>query len=278
MKISVIIPTYNEEKVIVDCLHSLLDQKYQDFEVIVVDDGSTDLTLNKVREIDSNKIIILNKNHDGAGAARNYGVKKSTGDILVFVDADMIFDNIFLKKLTEPIVKGIAVGTFSKEEYLLNKNNVWAVCWNLNRDLPKDRMHRRDYADEQRVFRAIFKSVFLKSGGFNEKAGYVDDWSISEKLGIKAVLAPGAIFYHRNPDNLFEIYTQSSWMAKRKYKMGLIGVLFALLRVSFPISILVGAFKALKFKIPQFLIFKIFSDLGQFIGIIEFNLIGKVSK
>jgi hypothetical protein len=67
-------------------------------------------------------------------------------------------------------------------------------------------------------------------------------------------------------------------MAKRKYKLGMIGSLIALIRVSLPVSVLIGVVKSLKYKLPSFLVFKIVSDLGQFIGILEYLIFRKVSK
>ena len=280
MKVSIIIPTYNEEKNIEACLESLFKQLYRDFEIIVVDDGSSDKTLEVLSkfQITKDKIQILKQNHLGAGAARNLGAKKAKGEILVFVDADMVFDSDFLNDLIKPIIGGETIGTFSKNEMLANKNNVWAVCWNLNRGLPKNRMHPADYPDSQKVFRAILKSEFDRAGGFNEKGGYTDDWSLSERLGVEALVAPGAIFYHRNPDSLGEVFVQSKWMAKRKYKFGLLGLTVVLLRVSLPVSLLKGVFLAVAYRTPAFIVFKIVSDWGQFLGILEYQIFKKVSK
>src|SRR3989344_8981820 len=116
MKVSVIVPAYNEEKVILGCLESLVKQTYKDMEIIVVDDGSTDATLQMLRRASKAfDVKIFSQEHKGPGAARNLGAKHASGDILVFVDADMIFDKNFIKKLIAPIVKGEAIGTFSKE-------------------------------------------------------------------------------------------------------------------------------------------------------------------
>jgi glycosyltransferase involved in cell wall biosynthesis len=281
-KVSVIIPVYNEEKVIKDCLESLVKQTYKNLEIIVVDDGSKDKSKVKIQKAKSQfkikNLKLLEQKHKGAGAARNLGAKRAKGDILVFIDADMTFDKNFIKKLVAPIEEGRAIGTFSKEEYLANKDNVWAKGWNINRGLPMFKMHPEDYPETQKVFRAISKSAFKKVGGFDEKAGYTDDWTLSEKLGVEAINAPGAIFYHKNPDSLREVFVQSRWMAKRKYKLGMIGSLVALMRVSLPVSVLIGVVKSLKDKLPSFLVFKIVSDLGQFIGILEYLIFRKVSK
>src|SRR3972149_5566353 len=101
MKISVIIPTYNETSVIGECLRSLSKQSYKDFEIIVVDDGSTDSTFQSASkfQIPNSKFQILHGEHLGAGAARNLGASHAKGEILVFVDADMTFDRDFLRNL-----------------------------------------------------------------------------------------------------------------------------------------------------------------------------------
>ncbi|MEK7188860.1 MAG: glycosyltransferase family 2 protein [Patescibacteria group bacterium] len=280
MKVSVIIPAYDEEMVIGECLKSLSKQSYKNTEVIVVDDGSTDKTLEKVSLFTNHYslVTVLRQKHLGAGAARNLGVKKATGDILVFVDADMTFDKNFISKLIKPIIQGEAIGTFSKDEYLTNKDNVWARCWNINRGFPSNKMHADNYPDSQKVFRAIKREDFLKVGGFNEKAGYTDDWSLVDKLGVEAITAPDAIFYHKNPETLSEVFTQSRWMAKRRYKLGVVGSVFALFRVSFPVSVVIGLILAINHQQLVFIVFKLVSDLGQFIGILEYVLFGKVSK
>lgn len=277
MKASVVIPVYNEADVIEECLESLRRQSYKNLEIIVVDDGSSDATLQKLKASKTPKLQVLAQPHLGAGAARNFGASKAKGEILVFVDADMTFAPDFIRNLVKPIEEGKAIGTFSKEEYLANKDNIWAVCWNLNRGLPKDRMHPQNYSDHQPVFRAILKTEFERAGGFNEKAGYTDDWTLSEKLGVKAVAAPGAVFYHKNPASLREVFSQSKWMAKRRYKWGVIGYILALARVSFPASLFIGFIKSIAIFNLRFLIFKIVSDFGQFIGILEY-LKGKVTK
>lgn len=277
MKVSVVIPVYNEADVIEECLERLRRQSYKNLEIIVVDDGSSDATLQKLKASKTPKLQVLAQPHLGAGAARNFGASKAKGEILVFVDADMTFAPDFIRNLVKPIEEGKAIGTFSKEEYLANKDNIWAVCWNLNRGLPKDRMHPQNYSDHQPVFRAILKTEFERAGGFNEKAGYTDDWTLSEKLGVKAVAAPGAVFYHKNPASLREVFSQSKWMAKRRYKWGVIGYILALARVSFPASLFIGFIKSIAIFNLRFLIFKIVSDFGQFIGILEY-LKGKVTK
>lgn len=264
MKISVIIPTYNEEDVILDCLNSLSKQSLKDFETIVVDDGSTDKTIEKVKNVK-----VLQQKHLGPGAGRNLGVNHAKGDILVFVDSDMTFDKNFLKMLVKPILAGKSKGTFSKDEYVSNWNNIWSKCWNKNEGWMDKKRHPKNYPDKQKVFRAILKSEFDKVGGFTA-GGYNDDWSLSEKLGYEATLAEKAIFYHKNPSTLKEIYNHAKWVGKRRYKLGALGYTIALVRVSVPVSFLVGFIESLLILNFYFLIFKLVYDFGVFMGILNY--------
>lgn len=89
-KISIIIPSYNEEKNISRCLESVLNQTFTDFEVLCVDDGSTDKTfdiIKKYSEKDS-RIIPLKNPEKGVSSARNFGIDKSKGEYIGFVDSD----------------------------------------------------------------------------------------------------------------------------------------------------------------------------------------------
>lgn len=280
IKVSVIIPTYNEESVIIECLTSLSKQTNKDFEVIVVDDGSTDTTPLKLRGASNTlnyKLIVFNGKHQGPGAARNLGAKQAKGDILVFVDADMTFDHHFLKMLVKPIISGKSKGTFSKDEIVSNWDKPLARAYNLNEGWENKKRHPKNYPDTQKVFRAILKSEFDKVGGFTP-GGYNDDWSLSEKLGYGATVAEKAVFFHKNPDNLMEIYNHAKWVGKRQYKLGMIGFLIGLVRSSLPISLVVGLTKAFIHGQPAFLIFKIVYDFGVFVGILNFVFTKKGSK
>lgn len=273
MRVSIIIPTYNEEDVILACLESLEKQKFDDFEIIVVDDGSGDKTLEVLSKfkIQNSKIKVFEQKHKGAGSARNLGAKNAKGQVLVFVDSDMTFDKDFVKDLTKPIFKGLAKGTFSKNEFVSNWDNVWARCYNWNQNWEKKRRHPKKHPKTQKVFRAILKSEFDKAGGFDLSGAYTDDWSLSDKLGYEANLAQGAIFYHKNPSGLKEVFSHAQWVGSRKYKLGVIGRAVAFIRASLPISIAIGLLKSIYKREPRFIFFKIIYDLGLTLGIIKYN-------
>ena len=89
-KISVIIPAYNAEKWIYNCVKSVLSQNDDNFEIIIVNDGSKDntLALCKKLENDDKRIILVDKKNGGVSKARNEGIKKATGKWVVYLDSD----------------------------------------------------------------------------------------------------------------------------------------------------------------------------------------------
>ena len=105
--ISVIVPVYNVENVLEDCINSLLAQTFKDFEVIFVDDGSEDNSLNilrKYEDIDP-RITVLQQENKFAGVARNYAITKATGNYLIFLDSDDLFESNLLEEMHKSITK-----------------------------------------------------------------------------------------------------------------------------------------------------------------------------
>lgn len=278
--ISVIIPTYNEQKSIAECLESLASQSYKQLEIIVVDDGSTDQTLLKIKNLKVKNLILLKQNHKGPGPARNLGASKAKGEILVFVDADMTFAKNFISDLTAPIIDGQTSGTFSKNEMNANKDNIWSRCWNINRGWPIDRLIPPDYPLTAPVYRSILKSEFDKVGGFDTTGEYTDDWSLSRKLAVKSTLAKGAVYYHKNPSTLKEVWKQARWIGKNEFISGTpVRKLRSLVFYSAPISLVIAVYKSfLNFnqlaprnfsEVGSFLIFKLTYDFAIWVSVLK---------
>jgi len=104
--ISIIIPTYQHEKEIGKCISSILSQTFKDYEIIIVNDGSTDNTLKVLENYKSTlggKIKIINQENRGACAARNRGFKESSGEFVLFCDADVVLRQNMLEKLLKAL-------------------------------------------------------------------------------------------------------------------------------------------------------------------------------
>lgn len=106
VNVSIIVPVYNAEKTIRYALNSLLRQSYKDFEVIIIDDGSTDETVNIIKEYVKDRILniqFIEKEHEGVAAARNTALKVAKGEFIAFLDADDIYDDRYVEIMLENI-------------------------------------------------------------------------------------------------------------------------------------------------------------------------------
>ena len=153
MRFSVIIPAYNAEKEIEKSIKSVLNQNYNDYEVIVIDDFSTDKTREIVKKYKDVKLINHSKNLK-AGGARNTGIKNAVGDYIVFLDSDdELFSNDVLQKIEKNIkinngpdivyLGFLSTGNSFRGAYIPNETSsikynrikdwkfakVWDVCW-----------------------------------------------------------------------------------------------------------------------------------------------------
>ncbi len=89
--ITVVIPLYNKERSILDTVHSVLAQTYKDFELVIVNDGSTDSSLHIVQAIDDVRVVIVNKENGGVSSARNTGILAAKTNYIAFLDGDDIW-------------------------------------------------------------------------------------------------------------------------------------------------------------------------------------------
>lgn len=278
---SVIIPTFNERTVIKDCIFSLFEQEGCNIEIIVVDDGSDDGTVEVVKNLSGTQekfdLRLFARKHSGPGEARNFGGMKANGKILVFVDADMTFDKKFIKSLIYPIINGTGIGTDSQEEYLANPENYWARCWNIGRFSAANSMKENPLSDMVPnkqdfggIFRAILKSEFLKVGGFEKGGDYADDGSLAKKLKTESFLAKGAVFYHKNPASLDEVWRRASWIGSGKnFTSSFSKKLLNIIKFSFPVALIKGIIISVKYKYTMFIPFKLVYDCAVWTSVLK---------
>lgn len=105
--ISIVVPIYNAEMYLKDCLDSILAQTYTEYELILIDDGSKDNSVAICEEYQKrdSRIFIYSKENGGPSAARNYGVSQSKGEYITFIDSDDIVDSRYLKVLVDLLEK-----------------------------------------------------------------------------------------------------------------------------------------------------------------------------
>lgn len=103
MKFSVVIPLYNKGNHIIHTIESVLNQSYDDYEILVVDDGSTDDSAEKVKEIPSSRIRIFRQKNQGVSVARNVGIENAKGEYIAFLDADDAWKPEYLETISKLI-------------------------------------------------------------------------------------------------------------------------------------------------------------------------------
>lgn len=93
--ISIIIPVYNTEKYIEECINSLLNQSLKEIEIICINDGSTDNSLNLLKDFEQKdpRIIVISKENSGPANARNIGLNSASADYIYFMDSDDYISN-----------------------------------------------------------------------------------------------------------------------------------------------------------------------------------------
>ncbi len=111
--ISVIIPLYNKEKQIANAIKSVLSQTYKDFEIVIVNDGSTDRGIDEVANFSDERIRLVTQRNAGVSAARNRGIKEAKGEYVAFLDADDEWDGAYLESINELIQKYPDCGVYA---------------------------------------------------------------------------------------------------------------------------------------------------------------------
>ena len=124
--VSIYIPAYNAEKTIKHSLESIKNQTYQFDEIIVINDNSTDFTMNVVKEF-SDVNIINNSSNKGLGYNRNLGMKSSSHQIVASIDADVVLEKNWLEVMIQNFEQSenIICGGKMIEELIQNKFNAW---------------------------------------------------------------------------------------------------------------------------------------------------------
>lgn len=137
MMISVVIPLYNKEKQIANTLQTVLDQTYQNFEIVIVNDGSTDNSVEEVLRITDSRIRLINQENGGVSIARNRGIQAARGEYIAFLDADDIWQKEHLETL-EALIKRFPHSKARATKYNLLKKGLYKDI--ILNNLPFDEM------------------------------------------------------------------------------------------------------------------------------------------
>lgn len=205
LKASVIIPVYNSGKTIGACLESVLGQKVAGgFEVIVVDDGSTDNTAAIVKKF---RVKYIRQDNAGPATARNLGVKSAKGKYVAFIDSDCVASEGWLAELLKPFAESGVAGV--QGAYKTRQRELIARFCQIEIEDRYNRMRRMERIDWIGSYSAAYdREIFLKESGYDEDfptaSGEDPELSFKlEKKGYRLVFNPNAIVFHRHQSALF---------------------------------------------------------------------------
>lgn len=219
-KISVIIPVYNEEKYLKDCLDSIINQSLQDIEIICVDDGSTDLSPTILNRYKNNnfRITVLTQCNQGAGVARNYGLSIAKGDYVAFLDSDDKFDETMLEKMYNAAIKDDLDIIVCRTDRFDNTTGIKEECsWTINDFLlpehkpfssldiannffetfvwwPWDKLYKKSFINQMHIqfqnLRTTNDLFFVCAAVIKaKKISYIDDILVHQRVGMNTSLS-----------------------------------------------------------------------------------------
>ncbi|MGY5352382.1 glycosyltransferase family 2 protein [Wenyingzhuangia sp. IMCC45533] len=191
-RFSVIITLYNKENYIKETVLSVCNQDFKDFEVIIINDGSTDNSTNEVSTIKDDRITLFNIENKGVSYARNYGASKACSEYLVFLDGDDLWKKNHLSSIDTSIKKFPKLSIYTTKSHLLSKGKTKLKDYSVD----DKEILKVDYFESSLKSSilhssslAVKKEVFLKEGGFDTKYSNYEDIEFWFRLGLKYKIA-----------------------------------------------------------------------------------------
>lgn len=211
MRFSVIIPLYNKAPYIEKALRSVLDQSYTDFELIVVDDGSTDESAKAAEAVLSNSTVdcqLVRQENAGVSTARNNGVARSKGDYLCFLDADDWWAPTFLERMDWLIEEYPEAGIWGVNYYYVKNGRMKVCVQNAETGYIN---YCKVYSDGMAmpltsISVAVRPSVYHEFHGFNPKLKLGEDFDLWIKIALKykvVFLDEPLAFYNQDSNSSF---------------------------------------------------------------------------
>lgn len=211
MKVSVIITTRNEERNIKRCLQSIKQQTYNDIEIIVVDNKSTDKTKEISKKFTKN---VYDKGPERS-AQRNFGAEKAKGDYLLFIDADMELLPKVIEECVSKIMKSKKIGGIFIPEIPVGKN-FYEKAKAFERSLYNK--YGDDTTDAARFFS---KDVFKKIGGYDTTITGPEDWDITDsvlKSGYTLARIRAQIYHYEYIPSVSALFKKKFYYAKKAHR------------------------------------------------------------
>jgi poly-beta-1,6 N-acetyl-D-glucosamine synthase len=216
--VAIIVPAFNEEQVIQASLSSLLELRYPYYEIIAVDDGSTDSTYEKMREFEGNhygvRVSVFRKENSGKADTLNYGIRRSKAPIVVCMDSDSRLTAAALRYAVRHF-NDPHVGAVAGNVKVINRHNIWT------------KLQALEYIEGLNIVRkaqafwrsvnvvpgpiGIFRRAAIEATGGYDSDTFAEDFDMTVKIladGWKIQYEPKAVAYTEAPEELLDIIKQ----------------------------------------------------------------------
>ena len=221
--LSIIIPIYNAERYLSDCLDSILNQSYSDFELLLIDDGSTDASgaICDHYAIEDSRILVIHQPNQGVSAARNKGIENAMGDWLYFMDADDTLKPDGLRQLLSLTSEKTDMIWAGYEVYDEHRNLTYAIEERVVKTLTITEALKNMYQPEYYHYQGylwckLFRRELLIHAGFrfNEHIYFNEDrLFVTQAIcasGNEVVMTTTPVYnYYEHADSAMQIITQS---------------------------------------------------------------------
>ncbi|WP_052705039.1 glycosyltransferase family 2 protein [Flavobacterium sp. 316] len=213
--ISVVIPLYNKDLIIKETLDSVLNQSFTDYEVIIVNDGSTDNSKKIVTTFSDNRIFLFNQSNKGAASARNLGIEKANGELIAFLDADDYWFPNHLEELVKLYYRFPNCGSYCSRYKIQNtkenfKNPYFKeISDNFYGIIPNYFRSNYPFKINITLNQVIPKKILLEIGGFSKEITNGQDLELWTKIAIKYPIA-----LHNKTTAIYNYYVPNSLSKK----------------------------------------------------------------
>ena len=199
--VSIIIPNYNSSEMVKHTLNSCLNQSYPNVEIIVVDDFSTDESINLIKDFQKrypNKVFLFKNTKKGGNCARIYGLKKSKGEYIQWLDSDDVIEKNKIKRQMETLIKTNADSVYSDFKIDTYQNKKVIISEEIKKSQYDDFLEQILMDDWSPLHNYLFKRKLVEQtinhNGWNEKTKVLQDRefvTIAAILGGKFIYEPG---------------------------------------------------------------------------------------
>ena len=185
---SIIIPLFNKENFIENTIKSVLNQSFSDFEVLIINDGSTDKSEEKVLEFKDNRIQYFYKENSGVSSARNFGIEKAQSNYITFIDADDYWYPNFLQEMFENSNRFPELQVFSAAIEVETSKKIIPSIYSIIKTADCEIVNYFDASLKETVICtscAVFhKSIFEKIGFFDTQLKSGEDTDLWIRIGL----------------------------------------------------------------------------------------------